>query len=63
MINKISKVPVAKLSTEQIQSALFTIPKWTLDNNEISREYTLSNFEQTWVSFINLIQLFNVLTK
>lgn len=50
MINKISKVPVTKLTTEQIQKSLGSLPQWRYENNEISKEYTLGNFEQTWVS-------------
>lgn len=62
MINKITKVPVKRLSGEQLQSALSSVPKWRLQENEISREYTLSNFEQTWVRSIQVINIFTYLT-
>ena len=50
MINKITKIPVSKLSSEEIQKQLLNLSNWKYSNNEISKEYKLGNFEETWVS-------------
>lgn len=54
MINKVTKVPVTKLSSEQVQTALSSLSGWIYSNNEISKEYKLGDFEQTWVSILPL---------
>ncbi|ODQ59421.1 hypothetical protein WICANDRAFT_17706, partial [Wickerhamomyces anomalus NRRL Y-366-8] len=56
MINKITKIPVSKLSSEEIQKQLLNLSNWKYSNNEISKEYKLGNFEETW-AFLNQISL------
>lgn len=56
MYNKIGKVAAQKLTTEAVQSTLSKgLKGWTIADNAIHREYTLGNFEQTWVSIVRIM--------
>ncbi|KAH3680563.1 hypothetical protein WICMUC_000237 [Wickerhamomyces mucosus] len=54
MINKITKIPVIKLSKEQLNKSLLEIPEWIYFNNTISRDFKFLNFELT-CGFLNQI--------
>ncbi|ODV93415.1 hypothetical protein PACTADRAFT_36034 [Pachysolen tannophilus NRRL Y-2460] len=58
MINKISKIPPIKLTSQQITGNLIGLRNWVCkDNNtSISKDFNFKNFEDTW-SFLTKISM------